>query len=511
MSMARSTPAQNDRGPASSTRARPGQRGPALERRAGRRAACAAPGRPPVTVARRATGSWRCRRRPARPRPVRPDCRAAPARSRPTPCRRPARPSRRAGARSAPLTMWSRLDASARCARAGRPAQLGRQRRGRRAGPYGPCASRTSLATTTSPGSQLGSSPPAKPATTTGVRRQRRQRAAAMPRTRCGPMPQRASSPRRPSVPAAARACSERSGAPRPAGGSSHRTATVRPDDEPAERAEREDMPVHLVVDVEVAGEAGAGVLRSSSHPPSGRWLRDQPGARRAPTALRRSPAASSASSAHAVCDGVDAPAPAPARVAVRAQVLAPAAVGVLVARRARRRPGGSAVVLGGDAGRDQRRHHRPGAVDVVGAPATEPGSVGLLVRRSSHRTPRRGAVGCRPVRAPASISTTWAVTSADGGSITAPKSQNGSFVDELAGVVGVERAPAAVARTACRAIHATPGRTAACTPRGSAGRDPVKREHDLGRVVDVGVVVVGELERPPPRLEGGRAPTSHQ
>ena len=52
--------------------------------------------------------------------------------------------------------------------------------------------------------------------------------------------------------------------------------------------------------------------------------------------------------------------------------------------------------------------------------------------------------------RAAASISTTWAVTSALGGSITSPKSQNGRSRHERAGVVDVERRPAAVA-----ALHA--------------------------------------------------------
>jgi hypothetical protein len=46
---------------------------------------------------------------------------------------------------------------------------------------------------------------------------------------------------------------------------------------------------------------------------------------------------------------------------------------------------------------------------------------------RSSQATPRRAA-GWSAIRSAASISTMCAVTSAVGGSITAPKSQNGSF-----------------------------------------------------------------------------------
>ena len=69
-------------------------------------------------------------------------------------------------------------------------------------------------------------------------------------------------------------------------------------------------MPVQVVVDVEVAGEPGAGEVRLV--PGAVRRAGCRPGTR-CPGArgrCRRRPAASSASSAHAVCDAVDAPRP---------------------------------------------------------------------------------------------------------------------------------------------------------------------------------------------------------
>jgi len=73
--------------------------------------------------------------------------------------------------------------------------------------------------------------------------------------------------------------------------------------------------------------------------------------------------------------------------------------------------------------------------------------------------------------------------------------------------VVDVERSPSATP-----ALHAQrPGHT---PPAGGIGQRPgtgigsAQGHHDLGRVVDVGVVVVGELERPASGLEVG---TTHR
>ena len=192
----------------------------------------------------------------------------------------------------------------------------------------------------------------------------------------------------------------------------------------PAERADREDEPVQVVVEVEVTREPGAGELRLVPGPvaslvlgqPADPGVRGRPGAtgreqrEQRPRGLRRGGRAMARQG----------------RVVVGAHVLAPAAVGVLMllqpghraadGRLARLHPGG-----------DQRGHHRAGAVDVVGAPPAEPGAVGSPAPAAA-RPRRAGPPGCRPGRTAASASTTCAVTSAEGGSVTAPKSQNGSL-----------------------------------------------------------------------------------
>ena len=149
--------------------------------------------------------------------------------------------------------------------------------------------------------------------------------------------------------------------------------------------------------------------------------------------------------------------------------------------------------------------HGGAGAVDVVGAPAAEPRAVRLL----RGEQPGDAAVGAAPRRRrrAASISTTWAVTSAlrrvDDLAEVAERQRRG----QRAGVVGVERAPAAVAATACPTVqrHAAVDGGVAPGPARDA-RDPAQREHDLGGVVDVGVVVVVELERPAARGQPGPA-----
>ena len=145
--------------------------------------------------------------------------------------------------------------------------------------------------------------------------------------------------------------------------------------------------------------------------------------------------------------------------------------------------------------------HDRAGAVDVVGAPAAEPGAVGLLVRRAATATPRRHAAGSADDPQPASISTTWAVTSADGGSMTAPKSQKGSL-SASRGCCRRRTRPSRRRGTASRRSSATARSTAAPHPRRVRVRHSPQREHHLGGVVGVGVAVVGELERPAARRQ---------
>ena len=94
---------------------------------------------------------------------------------------------------------------------------------------------------------------------------------------------------------------------------------------------------------------------------------------------LRVSPAASKPSTAHAVCDGVlgaDAP---QVRIVIAPAGLAPAAVSVLHHAQ----PLGGLLDIGSLLSTPigvQPAQHQQGAVDVVHAPAAEPGAVRLLL-----------------------------------------------------------------------------------------------------------------------------------
>ncbi len=190
-----------------------------------------------------------------------------------------------------------------------------------------------------------------------------------------------------------------------------------------------------------------------------------------------------------------------PAAVAVGAQVLTPAAVLVLH----RLQPGDGAPdrrVGDGQPGGGEGGHDRARAVDVVDAPAAEPRAAGLLLREEPVDAAEGARVAARPSWA--SISTTWAVTSADGGSTTSPKSQNGSLFGRVL-VLSASKAPQAPVA----GLHADgpahgPGE-GGLHPRRVGVPHPAQREDDLGGVVDVGVGVVVELERPAARRRCGR------
>src|SRR4051794_25532776 len=107
-----------------------------------------------------------------------------------------------------------------------------------------------------------------------------------------------------------------------------------------------------------------------------------------------------------------------------------------------------------------------------------------------------------------ASASTVCAVTSADGGSTTSPKSQNGSLVTSRE-VLSASNAPQPPSLD-CIPMSQRTARSSACAARppgpaappgpGSVPGDLATRpqgEQALGRVVDVRVAVVVELERP--------------
>ena len=197
-------------------------------------------------------------------------------------------------------------------------------------------------------------------------------------------------------------------------------------------------------------------VYCGSSQPPSGRWVSHQPARRRADAAgVVACPAASSASSAHAVCDAVDVPRPIQRRVAVGAQVLAPAAVGVLVRGAASRRAADDGRVVPGRRRRPARarpRRCRRRGWRPTGRTRSRPPPA-----RASSQRHRARTGSTRPAPRGASISTTCAVTSALRRVDHRAEVAERQLAGELAGVVGVERAPAAVRGTACRAARPTP------------------------------------------------------
>ena len=167
----------------------------------------------------------------------------------------------------------------------------------------------------------------------------------------------------------------------------------------PAERGEREDQPVEVVVDGEVAGEPGPGELRlvPGRRPPAGSGPGSRPRAR--PHRVS-APAATSASSAHAVCDAVEVPRPIH-RGSVYERMSSPqppSGFWCSSSQRTARRITGPCA---GMPGRDQGRHRRAGAVHVVDAPPAEPGAVLLLCPQQP--VDRRGRAATPGARARAS------------------------------------------------------------------------------------------------------------
>ena len=161
---------------------------------------------------------------------------------------------------------------------------------------------------------------------------------------------------------------------------------------------------------------------------------------------------------------------PGPAGVVVGAQVLAPAAVrrsGALPASATARRmhglPGRTPAAI--SAG-----HHRAGAVDVVRAPAAEPRPVALLrAQQPGHAAAHRLAAG-QPLGG--ERLDVCAVTSADGGSMTSPKSQNGSLVTSRL-VLSASKAPQPPSLDCIPVSQVTPRCTAAADRGGRRGGRP--------------------------------------
>src|SRR5580698_407683 len=108
--------------------------------------------------------------------------------------------------------------------------------------------------------------------------------------------------------------------------------------------------------------------------------------------------------------------------------------------------------------------------------------------------TPRRQAVSwARP--SAANASTMCAVTSALGGSMTAPKSQNGSLLTSSR-VLSASNAPQPPSLHCMPSSQRRPRRIAA-RPAAVRSLRSARREYDFGGVVGVRVVVVVELEGP--------------
>ena len=147
-----------------------------------------------------------------------------------------------------------------------------------------------------------------------------------------------------------------------------------------------------------------------------------------------------------------------------------------------------------------------PGAVDVVHAPATEPGAVRPLFSPQVVEGAAHGRKGSVIPQEPNS-SRMCAVTSSLGGSMTSPKSQKGMPVTIRRVLSTSKQAPASrllglhAEQPLQAALQRRPLRRSSGTSR--AGQ----RTHHLGRVVGIGVEVVGELERP---AAGGRVRLLH-
>src|SRR5215831_10646355 len=433
ISMARSTPAQNDLGPASSTR-----RGPATPAHrastglAARRARSAAS--PPVTIrglsngrvgvsdTARSTATGRSPAAAASGADSMSASSAPPAASR---CRAAAPPARRSTVTTGPATARSP-------ARRSSPASSGAA-----AHRVVPCPSLTSVPTTRSPGARSAVSPPPTPAMASTPKSAadracacRRERAGPYPVTRTLP-PAGTGRPRRtalassrsgehtsrvliclpPSralrmvVPEArnrvvreagprhrdtttapgAASCRRRAGEHRVAFGPAPAACNCwrltedfswRPRQVPAKRADREHEPVEVVVEVEVTRETGPGELGLVPGPVASLVLGEPPH-----PGLHGRPGTPGREQRQQRPRGLrrgGGAAPRQGRVVVGAHVLAPAAVGVLMLLQPGHRAADDRLARLHPGG-DERGHHRSGAVHVVRAPPAEPRAVGLL------------------------------------------------------------------------------------------------------------------------------------
>src|SRR6266545_101117 len=359
ISIARSTPAQNERGLASST-----VRGPTacahsasapLARRRLRKARTPAVSVRGSTSPRSATSMTT--RTTANGRP------SAASASQADSMSTASTPSFLSARRSAGPAMWSIDRSGPTCTRKPR-----RRRAAARSALPGtgigmPPSRRNSVAQTTSPARNSGATPPQRPTTATAVLSTASPRAAAI-RARSGPVPERRIVQ---SGTFGSAAASTRSGA---------KMSKCLFIEHPPERHHGEDLPVEVVVDVEVAGEPRSRVVRlvpaavaalrvdEPAHRALGRRpeLAGRVQAEQCPRRLRRRGRAT----------------PAPLGIAVGTQVFAEAAVLVLYTRQPLDR-GVHAGMIAQPTGR-KRGEDGARSVDVIRAPAAEPRAVALLL-----------------------------------------------------------------------------------------------------------------------------------
>ena len=180
--------------------------------------------------------------------------------------------------------------------------------------------------------------------------------------------------------------------------------------------------------------------------------------------------------------------------VGVAVIALPPAAVQILSrSQPIDRAPHGG--IIRADAGLRECGQDRPGAVNIVGPPATEPRAIAfLLVAQVSHRALERRSV----------------LRTADarercydpGGNVARRRIQQRAMIGErdrvqiVTGVVRIERAKSAVA--ALHADEPVKGTPHAVCIAGRVAR-LMHRPNDDCRIVKIGVIAVRELERPAP------------
>src|SRR6266849_9462895 len=180
-------------------------------------------------------------------------------------------------------------------------------------------------------------------------------------------------------------------------------------------------------------------------------------------------------------------------RLVIAAQGFAEAAVGLL--HGAKQGDGTLAVIARCERNGLERAQDAAAAVNVVHAPAAEPGAVfGLILEKKFYGALDGGMLG-RPAETAKTFDNA-------GGDVGGRRIDHGVVVgernvaEEAAVIVAIKRAPAAIA-----ILHAEKPLDAAANGAFHAGRIGIfyalERHQDEGGVVDVGIKIIAEFERP--------------